>query len=60
LKLVSLYMNKFYFILQLDDDRENAFLNLKKFLEDHPIPIVLKPDDSIKRYVEGKENLKKM
>jgi len=53
-------MNKFYFILQLDDDRENAFLNLKKFLEDHPIPIVLKPDDSIKRYVEGKENLKKM
>lgn len=46
--------------MQLDDDRENAFLNLKKFLEDHPVPILLKPDDSIKRYIEGKETLKKM
>jgi len=45
-------MNKFYFMLEIDEDNLNSFNNLKKYLEDHPIPIILKPDDSIKRYVE--------
>jgi len=36
-------------MLEIDEDNLNSFNNLKKYLEDHPIPIILKPDDSIKR-----------
>lgn len=51
-------MNKFYFLMQIPEDKDNSFNNLKKYLEDHPIPIILKPDDSIRRYVEQRTSFK--
>lgn len=39
-------------MVQIPDNNDNAFQNLKKYLEEHPIPIILKPDDSLRKYAE--------